>query len=142
MDIPQISRFEYGDSCGWLARYYASNSVLTRLFSDSRYGYDPAQSQVAACRWLAILAQTVPPRVRYRPGKGICLRWKRERKISVLVYDVNFVVSGRRKTTTFRVHHYVTQQAAREAAQAYRRQMEQRMQAERVAILRRQWSTK
>lgn len=140
MSIKNISRYDYNSSCGWLARYHARDCVIACLFSDSRYAYDPARSQAAARRWLCGLAQTVTPRMRYRPGRGICLRLKRERgRQDVLVYDVSYQQDGVRKTRTFRVHHFATQQAALETVVVFREQMEQVMQAEHMAQLQRQW---
>jgi len=147
--IPGITRYAYQRGTGWLARFYTVDRVHTKLFSDSRYGFDPARSLAAAQHHLAALAATLEPRPRYRrspsrrPGGGrvgICLRQKRERNGQAFwVYDVSYRQQGRRRTRTFRVGLYPSQQAAFTAAQAFRQAAERAMQRERRAQLRQQW---
>ena len=150
--LPGLTRFDYQRAQGWLARYYAIGQVHQRLFSDSRYGYDPARSRAAACRWLLALSQQEPlrPSFRTRPSSrnstgavGICLRLKKERSgVGVLVYDVSYQRQGRRATKTFRVHRYHAQHAALDAARTFRRVCEQAMNAERLLALRQRWEQK
>src|SRR6266849_9225669 len=64
--IPGITRYPSQRGTGWLARFYAAERVHTKLFSDGRYGGDPARSQAAARRWLAELSRCVEPVPRFR----------------------------------------------------------------------------
>ena len=141
-----ITRYDYGTCAGWLARFYAEDRVIQHLVSDSHYGYDTGRAHAAAQAWLLVhLAITAPrPRFRRRPAvpAGICRRLKRERRgRHVLVYDVSYQLDGRRRTRTFRVHHFPSETQAREAAIRFRRHMEDAMQEERVARLRQTWGT-
>ena len=147
--IPGLTRFEYARSAGWLVRYYAIGQVHQRLFSDSRYGYDPAHSRTAACRWLLALSQQEPLRPSFRTrlsrrnrtgSVGICRRLKLERSgVGVLVYDVSYQRQGRRATKTFRVHRYHAQHAALSAAITFRGICEQAMNAERLRNAQQIW---
>ena len=145
--IPGLTRFDYARSTGWLARYYAIGQVHPRLFSDSLYGYDPACSRAAACRWLLTCSATTAPRPRFRSvarsntgAVGICRRLKRERSgARALVYDVSYQREGRRHAKTFRVHHYPSQHAALSAALTFRWEREQDMNAERLQALQQRW---
>ena len=146
--IPGLTRVDYTRSTGWLARYYAIRQVVhQRLFSDSRYGYDPARSRAAACRWLLACSATTAPRPRFRRVArsntgtvGICRRVKRERSgAQVLVYDVSYQREGRRHAKIFRVHRYPSQRAALSAAITFRWDREQDMNAERLQSLRQRW---
>lgn len=127
-----ISRYEYKRSRGWLARYYTAAGTLSQqLFSDSRYGCSEVRSNAAAKRWLAAQACLHAPRMRIQSGRGICLRHKKERNHrSVLVFDVSYTVGGRRKTKSFRVHHYPSQSAAYYAALTFRQYAERYMREE------------
>ena len=146
--IPGLTRFDYARSAGWLARYYAVGQVHQRLFSDSRYGYDPTRSRTAACRWLLAQSATTAPRPRFQSVArsntgfvGICRRLKRERsRVPVLVYDVNFQREGCRCSRIFRVHHYGSESAALLAAMTFRHICEREMQVARMQALRQAWA--
>lgn len=145
-----ITRFEYHRTRGWLARYYARGRVVQRLFSDSRCGYDEQRSCGAARAFLAQCARDVEPRQRFRQrptrrttsGRvGVCLVTKRERSgASVRLWSVNYVAGGRRRTKTFRIHHYASEGEAFLAAVAFRHTQELAMQHERRACLQRLWA--
>ena len=146
--LPGLTRFDYARSAGWLARYYAIGQVHQRLFSDSRYGYDPARSRAAACCWLLAQSATTAPRPRFRSvarsntgSVGICRRLKLERSgARVLVYDVSYQRDGRHHTKLFLVHHYPSESAALLAARTFRRVCEREMQGARVQALRQAWA--
>ncbi len=139
--MPNIARYDYKRAHGWLARYYAQGRVIAQLFSDSRYDDDPVRSHRAGEIFLASLARSMMPRMRYRQGRGICLRQKRERNgTACWVYDVSYAQQGTRHTKTFRIHRYASQDAALAAAQLFRAAMERVMHNERVAHVLRQWS--
>lgn len=148
--LPWLTRYEYCRTCGWLARYYTPTGVHQKLFSDSRYGYDPARAEHAARRWLTKYACAVPmrPRTRRRPhatnktGRvGVCVRHKRERSgARILVYDVSYRLKGTRRTRTFRVHHYASAHEAFQAAAMFRHHMEGAMLAERRQALLARWT--
>ena len=146
--IHGITRFEYQKGMGYLARYYAHDRVKQKLFSDSRYGYDPQRALNAAQRWLHTCAHDYEPRPHFRQRSlrtqtgrvGVCLRQKRERNGATFsVYDVNYTVQGRRRTHSFRVHLFPSQKTAFQAACIYREARERDMQRERRQTLRRQW---
>jgi hypothetical protein len=147
--IPGITRYPSQRGTGWLARFYAAERVHTKLFSDGRYGGDPARSQAAARRWLAELSRCVEPVPRFRrtPVRrtrtgvvGITLYEKVERNGAAFwVYAVSYTHQGRRHTKAFRVHRYPSQADAFQAALAFRQAQEQAMQRERRARLRQQW---
>ena len=146
--LPGLTRFDYQRTQGWLARYYAVRQVVhQRLFSDSRYAWDPVRSRAAACRWLLAYSATTAPRPRFRNVArsntglvGICRRWKRERSgRRVLVYDVSYQRDGKRCTKTFRVNHYSSQRAALAFAVTFRRCCEEAMTLERLRALQQVW---
>ena len=147
--IPGITRYEYHrQGRGYLARYYAHDCVKQKLFSDCRYSDDPQRALHAAQRWLHACAHAYEPRprfrqrsVRTRTGRvGVCLRQKREkRRAAYWVYDVSYTVQGHRRTRSFRVHLFPSQEAAFQAACAFREARERDMQRERQETLRRQW---
>ena len=97
-----LSRYTYKRMTGWLARFYAAEGrVVSKLFSDARYGWDEGASLAAARRWLLDCLTHWEPRPRYRrrptphnrTGRvGVCLRRKTERNGRVVwVYDVREV---------------------------------------------------
>lgn len=147
-----ITRFEYCRTQGWLARYYARGMVVQRLFSDSRYGYEEDRSRAAARAFLLSCATGIEPRPRFRHRQlrtahtpsgrvGVCLVTKRERSgTRVRMWSVNYVAGGRRRTKTFRIHHYVSDGEAFLAAVAFRHTQELAMQHERRACLQRLWA--
>lgn len=140
--LPGITRYDYNGAHGWLARYYPPGRTLSKLFSDSRYAWDPARSYAAACRWLAAMTTQYPLRARFKAGRGISLYPLRERNGAVFwVYSVNWTLKGTRKTTKFRCHLFPSWEEARLAAERFRAAKEQAMQQERLATLRRQWET-
>jgi hypothetical protein len=128
-----ISRFEYGRSCGWLARYETeSGRLFQKLFSDSRYQWCEKSSHKAAKEWLAEQAHTHAPKTRIKSGRGICFRLKKEKSgHRTPVFDVSYTEDGRRKTKSFRIGHYPSQQAAYNDALTFRYHMEHRMRHER-----------
>ena len=146
--LPGLSRVDAAPGTGWLARYYAIGQVHQQLFSDSRYGYNPARSRAAACCWLLACSETIAPRPRFRSIArsntglvGICRRVKRERSgAQVLVYDVSYQREGKRCAKIFRVHHYASESAALLAATAFRRVCEREMQGARIHALRQAWA--
>ena len=127
-----ISRYEYKRSCGWLVRYYTdAGTLLQKLFSDSRYKWCTQCSEIAAKRWLAAQTKEHDPRMRIKYGHGLCLRYKKERNHrSVLVWDVSYTCGGKRKTKSFRVHHYASVFIARSVALTFRQSMERAMKEE------------
>ena len=141
-----LTRYAYRRTTGWLARYYGADRVHSKLFADSRYGYDPAAARRAAAQWLLARSRTVAPVPTYRRGAprnntghmGISLTTKVERNgARFAVYQVTWVARGRRRTKTFRVHRYPSREAAFQAAHAFRRAMEAQMDGERVRQVRR-----
>jgi len=137
-----LTRFDYGSTHGWFARHYEDGRVTSRLYSDRCYG-DPEAARQAAQAFLAQLAQQRHPRVPFRTRLsrrnrtgviGVCLRRKLEKNgASVSVYDVSYRLGSRRRTRTFRLHHYASRQAAFAAAVAFRCAMEAAMRHEAEA---------
>ena len=145
-----ITRFEYRRTQAWLARYYARGKVIQRLFSDSHYGYDEDRSHVAAQAFLAQCANDIEPRPRFRQGYssrtnsgrvGVCLVTKRERSGEyVQMWSVNYMTGRKRRTKTFRIHHYASKEKALQVAVIFRQTQELAMQRERREGLRRLWA--
>ncbi len=145
-----VSRYECRGFVGYLARYYAQDGrVCTQLFSVSRYAWDEARAQHAACQWLRKQAQTTSPRAPFRSREprsntghmGITLTTKMERNgASFAVYQVSYVLGGKRCTKSFRVHMFPSQDAALAAALAFRRSWEARALADKQQRLQNTWT--
>ena len=140
-----LTRYVYQYTCGWLARYYSQRGPIQKLFSDSRYAYDPEASRQAAAAWLLRIASATPPVSRHASGRsprnttgyvGISLTEKVERNgASFWVYQVSWAESGRRRAKSFRIHLFPSRRAALEAARAFREERERQMDWERARHL-------
>ena len=100
-----------------------SRSKTTPMPGITRYEY-PRQGRGYLARYYA------HDRVRQKREKNGAAFW---------VYDVSYTMQSRRRTRTFRVHLFPSQEAAFQAACAFREACERDMQRERQQTLQRQW---